>query len=196
MTPPARLLLADDEDTFRTSVALLLRREGYLCDIAATADEAIERLSDTPYDLLITDLRMPGNDDQELFRAAAAGGGTLPVIVVTASPSLATAIEAVRCAVVDYLVKPFAFEELLRSVRRALETRKAARMLDSLRNVLGDGGTIAQIARRGGQPHQRPRSRFADAARARDRSAPCRRASASGRSPDAWACRSTRSGII
>ena len=151
MTPPARLLLADDEDTFRTSVALLLRREGYLCDIAATADEAIERLSDTPYDLLITDLRM-GNDDQELFRAAAAGGGTLPVIVVTDSPSLATAIEAVRCAVVDYLVKPFAFEELLRAVRRALETRKAARMLDSLRNVLGDGGTIAQIARRASNP--------------------------------------------
>jgi two-component system nitrate/nitrite response regulator NarL len=152
MTPPARLLLADDEDTFRTSVALLLRREGYLCDIAATADEAIERLSDTPYDLLITDLRMPGNDDQELFRAAAAAGGTLPVIVVTASPSLATAIEAVRCAVVDYLVKPFAFEELLKSVRRALETRKAARMLDSLRSVLGDGGTLAQIARRASNP--------------------------------------------
>ena len=145
MTPPARLLLVDDEESFRTSVALLLRREGYVCDVAATADEAIERLSDTAYDLLITDLRMPGGHDQELFRAA---GGTLPVIVVTAYPTLATAIEAVRSAVVDYLVKPFAFEELLRAVRRALETRKAARMLDSLRNVLGDGGTIAQIARR------------------------------------------------
>ena len=142
----------DDEDGFRTSVALLLRREGYLCDVSATADEAIQRLSDAPYDLLITDLRMQGDDDQELFRAAAAGGGTLPVIVVTAYPSLATAIEAVRCAVVDYLVKPFAFEDLLRSVRRALETRKAARMLDSLRSVLGDVGTIAQIARRASNP--------------------------------------------
>lgn len=152
MTPPARLLLADDEDTFRTSVAVLLRREGYLCDVAATADEAVDRLSDTPYDLLITDLRMSSTDERELFRAAAAVGGTLPIIVVTAYPSLATAIEAVRCAVVDYLVKPFAFEELLGAVRRALETRKAARMLDSLRNVLGDGGTLAQIARRASSP--------------------------------------------
>jgi DNA-binding NarL/FixJ family response regulator len=152
MSGPGRLLLADDEETFRTSVALLLRREGYQCDVACTAAEAIERLEGTPYDLLITDLRMPGNMDLELLRAAAGIGPALPIIVVTAYPTLPTAIEAVRCAVVDYLVKPFAFEDLLRAVRRALETRKAAHMLNSLRNVLGDGGTIAQIARRAAAP--------------------------------------------
>src|SRR5262245_52151023 len=143
MIPPARLLLADDEETFRNSVAVLLRREGYLCDIASTADEAIERLSETPYDLLITDLRMPGNTDLELLKAAATGSGVLPVIVVTAYPSVPTAIEAVRCAVVDYLVKPFDFDQLLQAVRQALKARNAARMLESLRTVLGDGGTVA-----------------------------------------------------
>ena len=117
MTVPARLLLADDEETFRNSVAVLLRREGYVCDVASNVDEAIERLNANPYDLLITDLRMPGNMDLELLKAASAGNGSLPVIVVTAFPSVPTAIEAVRCAVVDYLVKPFDFGELLARLR-------------------------------------------------------------------------------
>ena len=152
MTAPARLLLADDEETFRNSVAVLLRREGYACDVASTVDDAIEKLNANAYDLLITDLRMPGNMDLELLKAASAGNGALPVIVVTAFPSVPTAIEAVRCAVVDYLVKPFDFDQLVRAVRQALKARSAARMLESLRSVLGDGGTVAQIARRAATP--------------------------------------------
>ena len=151
MGAPARVLLADEEETFRSSVAVLLRREGYQCDVAASSSEVLELLDREQYDLLITDVRLPGNTDFELLRVAAVSG-VLPVIVVTAYPSLPTAIEAVRCAVVDYLVKPFDFEELLRAVRRALETRRAARMLESLRSVLADGGTIAQIARRAAAP--------------------------------------------
>src|SRR4029453_163051 len=126
--------LADDEETFRSSISVLLRREGYECDVASTAGEAIEQLTQHPFDLVIPALRMPGNPERELLKAA---GASLPVIIVTAYPSVPTAIEALRFAVVDYLVKPFDFEELLRAVRRALEARKAARMLESLRNVLG-----------------------------------------------------------
>jgi len=149
MTAAASLLLADDEETFRNSVSTLLHREGYQCDVASTAKEAVELLAQHPYDLLITDLRMPGNTELELLKAA---GGSLPVIVVTAYPSVPTAIEALRFAVVDYLVKPFDFDELLRAVRRALETRKAARLLETLRTALGDGATVAQIARRAAAP--------------------------------------------
>jgi DNA-binding NarL/FixJ family response regulator len=149
MTAAARLLLADDEDAFRNSVSVLLRREGYQCDVASNAGEAVAQLTQHPYDLLITDLRMPGNDELQLLKAA---GGSLPVIVVTAYPSVPTAIEALRFAVVDYLVKPFDFDDLLHAVRRALETRKAARLLESLRTALSDGSTVAQIARRAAAP--------------------------------------------
>jgi DNA-binding NarL/FixJ family response regulator len=145
---PARILLADDEDTFRSSVAVLLGREGYVCDVAGSAEEAAALLTRESYDLLITDLRMPGNLDLELLRGVAAGSSVLPVIVVTAYPSVPSAVEAMRCAVVDYLVKPFDFDELLKSVRRALATREAARMLESLRSALADGATVAQFARR------------------------------------------------
>jgi DNA-binding NarL/FixJ family response regulator len=147
MTTPEKLLLADDDEGFRNSMAVLLRRDGYVVDVVGAADEAISRLSNEQYDLLIMDLRMPGNDELELLKATAAGAG-LPVIVVTGYPSVPTAVEAVRCSAVDYLVKPFAFDELVRAVRRALETGKAVHMLESLRTALGDGATIAQLARR------------------------------------------------
>ena len=131
---------------------MLLRREGFTCDIASSGDEAIRFLEANTYDLLITDLRMPGNMDLELLRAASAQGGLLPIIVVTAYPSVPTAVEAIRCAVVDYLVKPFDFDELLTSVRRALEAKKTVRMLESLRHALADGDTVAQLARRAALP--------------------------------------------
>lgn len=148
----AKVLLADDEETFRTSVEVLLRREGFEVDPVATAEEAIKRLGEQVYDVLITDLRMPGNSELELLKVAAAMGGMLPVVVVTAYPSVPTAIEAVRCAVVDYIVKPFGFEELLRAVRRAAEMRKAVQLLESLRSALGHRSTVGQIARRAAMP--------------------------------------------
>jgi len=152
MSNPPRILLADDEETFRSSVAVLLRREGYVCDVASNGSEAAQALTQHTYDLLVTDLRMPGNMDLELLHTIAASGGMLPVIIVTAFPSVPTAIEAIRCSVVDYLVKPFDFDELVKAVRRALETRKAARLLESLHSALADGATVAQIARRAAAP--------------------------------------------
>jgi DNA-binding NarL/FixJ family response regulator len=148
MSIPSRILLADDEETFRTSVAVLLRREGFVCDTAGSGGEVAELLSHNTYDLLVTDLRMPGNAQLEVLQACESGN--MPVIIVTAYPSVPTAVEAVRRAVVDYLVKPFDFEELLRAVRRALDTRRALGMLESLRDVLADGGAMARIARRAG----------------------------------------------
>jgi DNA-binding NarL/FixJ family response regulator len=179
MTVPARLLLADDEETFRNSVAVLLRREGYVCDVASNVDEAIDRLNANAYDLLITDLRMPGNMDLELLKAASASDGSLPIIVVTAYPSVPTAIEAVRCAVVDYLVKPFDFDQLVRAVRQALKAWSAARMLES---SLGPRGTGARSHRSPGGRRRPERAcvRLADAPRAGDRVRPLDRAAGRG----------------
>jgi len=145
MGAPERILLVDEDEGFRNTIAVLLRREGLQCDVAASADRAGEMLGQGPYDLLITDHH---NGEGEVLRAVTASNGMLPVVVVTGHPSVASAIEAMRSGVIDYLLKPVDFDELLRTVRRALETRKVARTLESLRVVLGDGHTVAQIARR------------------------------------------------
>ena len=114
-----RILLVDDEETFLHSSAQLLRRAGYECDCAAGVDEAGSRLETGEYDLVIADINMPGNADLEFARTLAARDDGLPIILVTAYPSIASAIESVELPVVAYLVKPFDFEELLAKVQIA-----------------------------------------------------------------------------
>lgn len=127
MSTPARLLLVDDEQPFLHSTAALLRREGYECDCASDADEASAALSRGGYDLLITDLRMPGNDDLQLLKQSAARFPSMPIVVLTGYPSLPTAVEALRLSVCDYRTKPLGFRDLLQCVETSVEKGRAAR---------------------------------------------------------------------
>lgn len=122
----ARILVADDEETFRLSTAALLRQKGYVCDCAQDSEEAA-RLLQKPYDLLIADIRMPGNTELELLRSVHQRMPELPVVVLTGYPSLSTAIESLRLSVSDYLMKPFDLAELQRAVTRALEKGRLLR---------------------------------------------------------------------
>jgi CheY-like chemotaxis protein len=119
MAKLARILIADDEPTFLRSTADLLIREGYECDTAPDAPTAAEMLKRGGYDLLIADIKMPGNPDLELVSGMPQIAQGLPVILVTGYPSLATAIESVKLPVVAYLVKPFDLAEF----REALDCK-------------------------------------------------------------------------
>src|SRR5262245_20450522 len=132
----ARILIADDEETFLHSTADLLRKEGFECDCVSTADEAVTSLTRQQYDLLIADIRMPGNPNLEMVRGLAAGAGNLPVILVTGYPSLQSALDAVRLPVIAYLVKPFEFEELRSEVERAVGWSRLSRAVGSARSRL------------------------------------------------------------
>lgn len=119
-THQPRLLLVDDEPLYLETTSQLLRQSGFDCVCAADASAAIDELRRQKFDLLLTDLSMPGNFRLELLRAGRRDWPELPVIVVTGVPSLPTAIEGVRLGVADYLIKPVKFEVLLQSVRRIL----------------------------------------------------------------------------
>jgi len=123
MDDRARLLIADDEELFLLSTADLLRREGYLVDCAMDGDAALRLLRDQRYDLLISDIRMPGNGNLALAQDLPEPNRGLPVILMTGYPSAETAIQAVNLAVLAYLVKPTAFPELLAQVRRGVAQR-------------------------------------------------------------------------
>jgi CheY-like chemotaxis protein len=120
-----RILIADDQETFLYATAELLRDEGYHCDCARDATEALQRLRLASYDLLITDIKMPGNPNLELITAVQQLATALPVIVVTGYPSLDSAIDSVHLSVVAYLVKPLEFEQLLSTTARWVEQSKA-----------------------------------------------------------------------
>lgn len=134
MSQKGSILLADDEETFLHSTAELLRQAGYACDEATDATAAVERLQEAEYDLVIADIKMPGNDDLELVQELVDRSPALPVILVTAYPSMETAVGAVNLDVYAYLVKPLDFDALLQQVEEAVEQRKTVQLLDQVRH--------------------------------------------------------------
>ncbi len=120
MTIAGRILLADDEATFRNSTADLLRGEGFECETVSDGESALNCVAEQPFDLLITDLEMPGNADLQLVRQLAERSGGLPVIILTGYPSVRSAVACIELPVAAYLTKPVAFPELLERVRRSV----------------------------------------------------------------------------
>lgn len=123
MSAIGRILLADDEQTFRESTGELLRKQGYQCDCVSDAHAAVEKLRQHSYDLLIADIKMPGNPDLELIKKLPELAKGTPAILVTAFPSQKSAIEAVQLPVAAYMVKPIDFEELKKNVAEAIRRK-------------------------------------------------------------------------
>ena len=116
MATRGRILIADDEPTFLTATADLLRREGYEVDTVPDGGTALERVAATQYDLLISDLEMPGNEELRRIREVANIAGGLPVIIITGFPSTRSAMASIELPVSAYLLKPVPFADLLARV--------------------------------------------------------------------------------
>ena len=130
------ILIVDDEDTFRQSTAELFRRDGYACDCAADADEAVEMLKANQYGVLISDIKMPGNADLKLVRQVQQLAPAMPVILVTGYPSADSAIKAVELPVVAYLKKPVDHAELRSHVLTSIERSQSRRTISYVRQLL------------------------------------------------------------
>jgi DNA-binding NtrC family response regulator len=133
----ALILVVDDEAGIREMVRAVLQGDGHEVVVAPAAEPALERLSRDSFDLLITDLSMPGMDGNQLLRRAAVDHPEMPAIVITAYGSKESAIEAMRHGAVNYLEKPFDVEEMRLHVRRALRQRSLADENRRLRARLG-----------------------------------------------------------
>jgi excisionase family DNA binding protein len=115
-----RLLIVDDELAVRDLLSKTLTMADYDVDMAADGHAAIERLRAVAYDLLITDLKMPGMDGLSVIREARKINADLPVIVITGYSTEASAIEAINLGVAGYLTKPFRLPRILAATARAL----------------------------------------------------------------------------
>ncbi len=136
-----RLLVVDDEDITRSSLADILRLEGYRVDTAGGGELAIQMISEHNFDLILLDLKMPGVDGLEVLRHLTkieSGSSSQPqshlpptVIMLTAHGSLESAIEALRHGAHDYLLKPSSPEQILNSVAQGLRERSSQIQLNS-----------------------------------------------------------------
>jgi len=126
-----RILIADDEPTFLTSTAELLRREGFTVETVEDAQGALAAIAAEPYDLLITDLEMPGNADLDLVQQVASISGGLPIIIITGFPSVRSAVASIELPVAAYMVKPVHFPELLKRVSAAVARFRSYQAMQS-----------------------------------------------------------------
>ncbi|MFI5293637.1 MAG: sigma-54-dependent transcriptional regulator [Thermodesulfovibrionales bacterium] len=118
-----RLLIVEDEETLRESLKRVFLREGYEADVADSSETALKIMDDRLYDLIITDIILPGMNGIELIKKCKEQNSEQIVIIVTAYASLETAVEALRAGAYDYIVKPIIHEEIKRIVRNALRER-------------------------------------------------------------------------
>lgn len=126
-----RILIADDEPTFLSATAELLRQEGYTVDTVENAALALAAISAATYDLLITDLEMPGNADLDLVQQVAHLSGGLPIIIITGFPSVRSAVASIELPVAAYLVKPVHFPDLLKRVTSAVARFRSYQAMQS-----------------------------------------------------------------
>ena len=115
-----RILVVDDEPAVRASVERALRLEGYQVELAADGREALARLATAAPDVIVLDLVMPHVDGLEVCRRLRSLGDRTPVLVLTARDAVQDRVAGLDAGADDYLVKPFALEELLARVRALL----------------------------------------------------------------------------
>ena len=118
-----RLLIVEDEETLSESLQRVLSKDGYEVDAVNSAEAALKKLEEAAYDLIITDITLPGIDGIELLRRIREKFSDQIVIIMTAYASIETAVGALRGGAYDYVIKPIIHEEIKRIVRNALRER-------------------------------------------------------------------------
>jgi two-component system NtrC family response regulator len=155
MAEPFRILVVDDEPAQLELVGGFLSKRGFEVSLASDGREALKRFSREPFDLVLTDQKMPGLSGLELIEAVRAQNPETPVIVMTAYGTLETAVAAIKAGAADYLTKPLNLEELLhrmhqvRERQRLLtenrELRQALEERHRVEGIIGESGRMQEV---------------------------------------------------
>jgi DNA-binding NtrC family response regulator len=140
-----RVLLVDDNASVLRFLASAFASNGCQVTTAATAEQALEQLSDDPYDLVVSDIKMPGLSGLDLLRAVKGKQPGTPVVLITGVPSVNSAVFGLRHGAYDYLPKPFSVTEVKELIRRLRRDRA-----DGNGNVNYPAGLTEELARRQG----------------------------------------------
>jgi len=136
---PIRVLVADDERPIRFLMEKELPRAGCVVTQAESGEDALERLRDEEFDVVLLDLKMPGMGGMEALRRIRESGAGAEIVVLTGHPDVTTAIEAMKLGAYDYLTKPFKLAEVEVVLRRAAERRRLTRENAALRRMVTQG---------------------------------------------------------
>src|SRR6476661_5207233 len=133
-----RILVVDDHDSLRKGLVRALSNAGHDVEEAANGTIGIERLQDSQFDVVLTDLRMGGADGMDVLRTTRSIQPNAAVILMTAFGSIHTAVEAMKIGAVDFVQKPFEIEEMELKIEKAIEIRHLKYQVDYLRHAQQD----------------------------------------------------------
>lgn len=147
MTKPHRILLIEDDDLVRDSLAAVLRHEGFVVDEVARAADVLPRFQRRRPDLVISDLNLPDGEGLEVIRRLRERDLNVPVIVITGYGSIESAVTAMKSGVRDYITKPVDDEELLERARRALRSpsKSSVETRDEPVRLVGDHPSMQRV---------------------------------------------------
>ena len=134
--PLANILVCEDDEVQREIIRDILTESGYAVEAAASAEDALSALDAESFDLLLTDLRMPGTSGLDLLPRAKHARPDLAVVIMTAYATVQTAVKAMKEGASDYLAKPFDKDELLLTIQTNLERVSLRRENAQLRAML------------------------------------------------------------
>lgn len=151
----AKILLVEDDVNTLEGLAHILRDEGYSAQGVSDAEAALREIEKDEYDLLLTDLKLPGIDGLELYKRVKGMSPDMVTIVVTAFGTVKTAVEAMKEGVYDYITKPIEVDELLIIIKNALKRQELLRENIMLRdqvqraysfeNIVGKSGPMMEV---------------------------------------------------
>ena len=150
-----KILIVDDSEGTRNLCSKILEKDGYFVETAGNGEEALKLVGENSYDLIVTDLMMPLMDGMELLEHVKKSHPGMPVIIITAYASVATAVEAIKKGAYDYVPKPFNPGELQVTIENALERKNLVeeniKLKEELKdkyhfeNIIGNSGPMQDI---------------------------------------------------
>jgi DNA-binding response OmpR family regulator len=152
-----RILVAEDHPSLARSIADGLRDDGYAVDLTFDGNEALHLAVSNPYDAIILDIMLPGRDGLSIIQALRRRDVHIPILCLTARDGIADRVKGLDAGADDYLVKPFAWEELLARVRSMVRRghgQKSSRItvgdleIDTARKSAKRGGTAIELSAR------------------------------------------------
>jgi two-component system response regulator PilR (NtrC family) len=140
-----RILVVDDEPSMRDMLRIVLRRDGFDVTLAENGAQAVALLQQQPFDLLLSDIRMPDVSGVDVLRAAKEINRDIVAFMMTAFASTETAVEAMRLGAVDYFTKPFSMDELRFKVRQHVEASRLKQENVLLKRALNSSHSFSNI---------------------------------------------------
>lgn len=147
-----KILVVDDEKAIRETLKEILSFEGYMVDIADSANAALQLINDTEYDVILSDIKMPGMDGMEFLAKASQIVPDTPIIMISGHGTIELAVDAVRKGAYDFISKPPDLNRLLITIKNAidkgnlvLETKILKRKVSKTKDIIGDSPGIIKI---------------------------------------------------